>query len=72
MNARTITNASKNGIEIIIGARLSPSALSISDAGMERINGINSPIIPKIISHFRDSFSLKNLNIAYKITIRKK
>ena len=72
MNTTTITNTSNNGIEIIIGERLSPSALSISDAGMERINGINSPIIPKIISQFRDSFSLKNLNIAYKITIRKK
>ena len=45
MNATTITNASNIGIEIIIGERLSPSELSISDAGMEMINGINSPII---------------------------
>jgi hypothetical protein len=72
MNATIITKTNNNGIEIIIGARLSPSALSISDAGIERINGINSPIIPKITSHFRDSFSLKNLIIAYKITNRKK
>ncbi len=71
MNATTITNTSNIGIEIIIVKRLSPSELSISDAGMEIINGINSPIIPKIISHFRDSFSPKNLIIAYKITIRK-
>jgi hypothetical protein len=71
MNATTTTNTSNIGIEIIIVRRLSPSELSISDAGMEKINGINSPIIPKIISHFRDSFSHKNLIIAYKITNRK-
>ncbi|MCK4250908.1 hypothetical protein KAX97_05645 [candidate division WOR-3 bacterium] len=71
MNATIITNPSNNGIETIIGKRLSPSELSISDAGMERIIGIISPIIPKIISHFRDSFSIKKLIIANKTTIRK-
>ena len=71
MNATKITKTNNIGIEIIIVRRLSPSELSISDAGMERINGINSPIIPKIISHFRDSFSTKNKIIANKITIRK-
>jgi len=71
VNATTITNKSNNGIEIMIGERFSPSEVSISDAGMERINGINSPIIPIIISHFRDSFWPKKIIIADKITKRK-
>ena len=71
MNATKITKINNIGIEIIIGVRFSPSELSISDAGMERINGINSPITPKIISHFRDNFSPKNIIIANKITKRK-
>jgi len=71
MNATTITNTSNKGIEIIIGMRFSPSELSMSEAGMEMINGINSPITPEIISHFRDSFSHKKIIIANKITKRK-
>jgi len=71
MNVTTIINTNNKGIEIIIGERFSPSELSISEAGMEMINGINSPIIPKIISHFRDSFSYKKITIAKNMTKRK-
>jgi len=71
MNATTITNTNNNGIEIIIGERFSPSELSMSEVGMEMINGINSPIIPRIISHFRDSFSYKKIIIAKNTTKRK-